>query len=149
MRDPRRAVPLTMTAVPALLLAGALLAGTLPAVGSALARASLAFDDHTGYVAAVLGLPAPALARPAPDTAWTLAGVLLGLLSTALAVTFAASAVWRPAWAPARALARIAAAGDRRLVVPLRRLHSGLLGDYVACLTVGLAVLLAAVGAQM
>lgn len=34
------------------------------------------------------------------------------------------------------------------MIVPLRRLHSGHLGDYVAWLAVGVAVLLVAVTAQ-
>ncbi|WP_225847177.1 complex I subunit 5 family protein [Streptomyces sp. HPF1205] len=150
VRDPRRRVPPTMTGVPAALLLGALLVGTVPGVGEAVARASLAFDDRTGYVADVLGLPAPALARPVPEAGWTPAGVLLGLLSAALAAAAAAAAVWLPGRLPAAARVRRAAAtGDRRLVLPLRRLHSGLLGDYVAWLTVGLAVLLISLGAQL
>ncbi|MFF4606489.1 hypothetical protein ACFY12_27630 [Streptomyces sp. NPDC001339] len=37
---------------------------------------------------------------------------------------------------------------DHRLVLPLRRLHSGLLGDYVSWPAVGIAVLLVALVAQ-
>jgi hypothetical protein len=61
---------------------------------------------------------------------WTPAGVLLGLLSTALAVGLAAVAVTRPKLftAPGWAL-------------PLRRLQSGHVGDYVAWLLVGTTVL--------
>jgi multicomponent Na+:H+ antiporter subunit D len=123
----------------------------VPGVGEAVARAAQLFDDHTGYVADVLALPAPALAEPVPETGWTLVGVLLGVLSAALAAALAAAAVWRPdrRFSAARLVRLAADAGDRRLVLPLRRLHSGLLGDYVAWLTVGLAVLLVAVGAQM
>ncbi|WP_328917254.1 MULTISPECIES: complex I subunit 5 family protein [unclassified Streptomyces] len=150
VRDPLRALPLTMTAVPAVLLAAALAVGVAPGVGPAFAAAARTFDDRTGYVADVRGLPAPALLRALPEAAWTPAGVLLGLLSAALAVGLAAAAVWRPdrRWAAARTVRAVAAAGDRHLVLPLRRLHSGLLGDYVAWLTVGLAALLIAVGAQ-
>jgi multicomponent Na+:H+ antiporter subunit D len=145
VRDPRRAVPTAMTAVPAVLLAAALATGAWPGVGTALAAAARTFGDRAGYLADVGGLPAPALLQPPPDTAWTLSGVLLGLLSTALACVLASLAVWRPA-----ALLRpLAALVDRRLVLPLRRLHSGLLGDYVAWYVVGMAVLLAALGAQM
>lgn len=150
VRDPLRALPLTMTAVPAVLLAAAPAVGVVPGVGPAFAAAARTFDDRTGYVADVQGLPAPALLRALPKAAWTPAGVLLGLLSAALAVGLAAAAVWRPdrRWAAARTVRAVAAAGDRHLVLPLRRLHSGLLGDYVAWLTVGLAALLIAVGAQ-
>jgi multicomponent Na+:H+ antiporter subunit D len=74
--------------------------------------------------------------------------VLLGLLSVAAAGALALVAVRPPAGAlrPLRALAR---AADRRLVVPLRRLHSGRISDYVTWLTVGLACMLLALSAQM
>ncbi|WP_329129946.1 complex I subunit 5 family protein [Streptomyces sp. NBC_01476] len=151
VRDPRRAVPLVMTAVPALLLTAALAVGVVPGVGRALAAAARTFGDRAGYLAEVQNLPVPALRVPVPDTAWTTSGVLLGVLSTALAAALAAAAVWLPARTSpvARALRAQASAGDRRLIAPLRRLHSGLLGDYLTWLTVGLAVLLVAVGAQM
>jgi formate hydrogenlyase subunit 3/multisubunit Na+/H+ antiporter MnhD subunit len=150
VRDPRRRVPRTMTAVPALLLAAALAAGAWPSVARASARASVTFGDRAGYAADVLGLAAPALARPLPEAGWTLPGVLLGLLSTALAAALASAAVWRPGLTrpAARPLRSAVAAGDRHVVLPLRRLHSGLLGDYVTWLTVGLAALIVAVGAQ-
>jgi multicomponent Na+:H+ antiporter subunit D len=119
--------------------------------GWARSTAARTFGDRTGYLADVEQLPAPALLQPVPHAAWTTSGVLLGLLSTALAVALAAATVWRPdrIWSPARTLRALAVLGDRRLVLPLRRLHSGLLGDYVTWLTVGLAVLLVAVAAQM
>jgi formate hydrogenlyase subunit 3/multisubunit Na+/H+ antiporter MnhD subunit len=148
VRDPRRPVPLVMTAVPAALLAAGLAVGVWPGVGRALAGGARAFEDRTGYLAQVRGLPAPALLHPLPGTAWTLPGVLLGLLSTVLAVALAGAAVWLPGRAGA-AVRAAAGAADRRLVLPLRRLHSGLLGDYLTWLTVGLAVLLVAVGTQM
>jgi hypothetical protein len=149
--DCARIAPRVMTAVPAVLLAAALAVGVLPGVGRALAAAARAFDDRTGYLAAVENTPAPALLRAVPEAGWTPSGVALGLLSTALAAALAATAVWVPGSAanPARTLRSLAALGDRNLISPLRRLHSGLLGDYLTWLTVGLAVLLLAVGAQM
>lgn len=145
VRDPRRAVPATMVAVPGALLAAALAIGVLPAVGRAVAGGARAFQDGTAYVAAVRGTFAPLRLVRLPDTAWTAEGVALGLLSTALAAGLACAAVWPFS----RQVSRAAAVADRRLVVPLRRLHSGLLGDYLTWLTVGLAALLIAVGAQM
>ncbi|MFI6854103.1 hypothetical protein [Streptomyces sp. NPDC050416] len=56
---------------------------------------------------------------------WTPPGVLLGLASTALALALAAVAVTRP----------------RGRALPLRRLHSGHVGDYVAWLLVGTTLL--------
>ncbi|WP_405592446.1 complex I subunit 5 family protein [Streptomyces sp. NBC_01190] len=149
--DCERTVPRVMTVVPAVLLAGGLAVGLWPGVGRALAAGARAFEDRAGYLADVENLPVPGSAHPVPSTAWTTSGVLLGLLATATAFSLAAVAVWLPAhsgtWA--RDLRTLAAAGDRRLISPLRRLHSGLLGDYLTWLTLGLAVLMAVVGGQM
>ncbi|MGA5820326.1 complex I subunit 5 family protein [Kitasatospora sp. NPDC094028] len=141
IREAGRRLPTPMIAVPAALLAGCLLVGVVPGVGRALAAAAAAFTDRTGYLAATLGRTAPAGA-PAPDTDWTPSGFLLGLLSAALATTFALAAVRRD---PTRGTGAL----YRSTVLPLRRLHSGLLGDYVAWLAVGLAALLVALTAQL
>ncbi|PPS83616.1 complex I subunit 5 family protein [Streptomyces sp. MH60] len=108
-------VPDTMTVVPALLLAGALAAGAVPAFGTAVAHA-MSEATSAGLVHT--------------SVHWTPPGVGLGLLSTVLAVALAAVAVVRPGLlaAPGRAL-------------PLRRLQSGHIGDYVAWLLVGTTVL--------
>jgi formate hydrogenlyase subunit 3/multisubunit Na+/H+ antiporter MnhD subunit len=150
VRDPRRAVPLTMTVVPALLLACCLAIGVLPGVGPAIADGARAFADRAGYLAAVNGGIAPP-PPPTPEAAWTGSGILLDLLSSVLAVALACAAVWMPvaSRSGARALRAAAAMTTRGVVVPLRRLHSGLLGDYLMWLTVGMAALLVAVGAQM
>jgi multicomponent Na+:H+ antiporter subunit D len=103
-------VPVTMTAVPALLLAGALAAGLTPGLAS--------------WAGEAFGTP------EAPH--WAPVGILLGLGSTALAVGLAALAVRGP---------------GRRAAYdwtgPLRRLHSGHIGDYVAWLLAGAALLAA------
>ncbi|MFJ4367373.1 complex I subunit 5 family protein [Streptomyces chartreusis] len=108
-------VPDTMTAVPALLLAGSLAVGVAPGFGEVLSHAV----NEAGSGGAVV---------PAPH--WSPAGVLLDLVATALALGLAALAVTRPGWlaAPRRAL-------------PLRRLQSGHVGDYVAWVLVGATVL--------
>lgn len=108
-------VPDTMTAVPALLLAGALAAGAVPAFGNAVAHA-MSEATSAGLVHT--------------SVHWTPLGVGLGLLSTAVAVALAAVAVARPG---------LLAAPDWML--PLRRLQSGHVGDYVAWLLVGTTVL--------
>ncbi|MDX2814049.1 complex I subunit 5 family protein [Streptomyces sp. PA03-5A] len=151
IRGPRRVLPVMMVTVPALLLLGCLAVGTVPAVGASLARSATVFTDHAGYAAATLG-PSRA-AGPAhmpPAAGWTPEGVLLGLLSSAAAAALAAAAVWGPGASGALARRTRTAAGavTRTAVVPLRRLHSGLPGDSVAWLTVGVAVLLVAFGAQ-
>nr|WP_107906419.1 complex I subunit 5 family protein [Streptomyces chartreusis] len=105
-------IPDTMTAVPALLLAGSLAVGVAPGFGEVLSHAV----NEAGSGGAVV---------PAPH--WSPAGVLLDLVATALALGLA---VTRPGWlaAPRRAL-------------PLRRLQSGHVGDYVAWVLVGATVL--------
>ncbi|MDX3076216.1 complex I subunit 5 family protein [Streptomyces sp. MI02-7b] len=151
IHDPRRRLPAPMVAVPAVLLLCSLAVGVVPSAGAALASAGAAFTDHAGYLAAAFGPASPAVpAVPVPPAHWNTAGVLLGLLSTALAVAVAAAAVWGPGLTgalPGRARS-LATAATQRAVLPLRRLHSGLPGDYVAWLTVGVAALLVAFGAQ-
>ncbi|MFF7790989.1 proton-conducting transporter membrane subunit [Streptomyces sp. NPDC007991] len=108
-------VPDTMTAIPAVLLAGSLAVGAVPGFGGAVGHAVQ--EAGTGGLVAV-------------SVHWTALGVLLGLVSTALAIALAAVAVTRP---------RLLAAPDRAL--PLRRLQSGHVGDYVAWLLVGTTLL--------
>ncbi len=108
-------VPGTMTAVPALLLAGALAAGAVPAFGDAVARA-MSEATSAGLVHT--------------SVHWTPLGVALGLLLTVLALALAAVAVARPGL--------LAAPG---WALGLRRLQSGHIGDYVAWLLVGTTVL--------
>ncbi|MEU8438521.1 hypothetical protein AB0F18_37670, partial [Streptomyces sp. NPDC029216] len=74
----------------------------------------------------------------------TASGVLQGLASALLAAALAAAALWGPALkGPAAAAARTAAGRATGFaVVPLRRLHSGHVGDYVAWLAAGLAALM-------
>ncbi|MFD8565917.1 complex I subunit 5 family protein [Streptomyces sp. NPDC059639] len=105
-----RRVPLPMTAVPGLLLAGALALGIVPSVAAGFGRA--------------FGAPESA----APH--WTLAAVLTGVLSTACAAGAATLAVRRTA--PAEPYAWTG---------PLRRLHSGHVGDYIAWFLLGTAAL--------
>ncbi|MFC9096340.1 complex I subunit 5 family protein [Streptomyces sp. NPDC057072] len=107
-------IPDTMTAVPALLLAASLAVGVVPGFGGSVAHAV----NETGSGAA------PA----APH--WAVPGVLLGLLSTALAVGLAALAVTRQE-----------PLGERGWTLPLRRMQSGHIGDYVAWVLAGAALL--------
>jgi multicomponent Na+:H+ antiporter subunit D len=138
-----RRVPGPMLYVPAALLAAALAVGVWPGLAAGAGRAAHVFTDHPGYVDAVINHrqrpPAPG---PAPH--WTTTGVALDLLSLALAAGSAALAVWHPARAlpgPAGRLARALPGAARRAVAPLRHLHSGHVGDYVAWTVLGMAVL--------
>ncbi|MGW2700195.1 complex I subunit 5 family protein [Streptomyces sp. NPDC001340] len=107
-------IPDSMTAVPAVLLAAAFAVGVAPGL-AALVADSVNEAGSGGAHASVR---------------WTAHGILLGLASALLAVGFAALAVTRPRWM---------AAPDWAL--PLRRLQSGHIGDYVAWLLVGATVL--------
>ncbi|MFI8243959.1 complex I subunit 5 family protein [Streptomyces sp. NPDC085866] len=107
-------IPDSMTAVPAVLLAAAFAVGVAPGLAAPVAR-SVNEAGSGGAHASVH---------------WTAHGVVLGLVSTLLAVGLAALAVTRPRWA---------ATPDWAL--PLRRLQSGHVGDYVAWLLVGATVL--------
>ncbi|MFF4520922.1 complex I subunit 5 family protein [Streptomyces bluensis] len=142
IRDPQRPVPIPMLAVPAALLCASLVAGLLPGFGSALAHAARQFTDRTAYTAAVFG-HAVTPSAPLPEVGWSVEGVLLSLASTALAALFAAAAVWGTGL-PWHGVGR---AVRQRVVLPLRRLHSGHLGDYVTWLVVGVAVLLVVMAA--
>ncbi|OIJ68399.1 complex I subunit 5 family protein [Streptomyces mangrovisoli] len=101
-------VPTTMTAVPAVLLGGALVAGLLPGFAT---RVGEAFDA---------GNP--------PH--WTAEGLVLGLVSAALAVVLAGASVRGPVRREPHAWTK-----------PLRRLHSGHIGDYVVWLLAGITLL--------
>jgi multicomponent Na+:H+ antiporter subunit D len=124
-----RRSPRTMLAVPAVLLACALAVGTVPWLASAAGRAADRFVSHALYLSDVLGgAGPPPPASPAPG--WTWAAVALGVASTALSAALATAAVRRPI--------RL---GLLRCTAPLRRLHSGHIGDYVAWLIAGIALL--------
>ncbi|WP_030381453.1 MULTISPECIES: complex I subunit 5 family protein [unclassified Streptomyces] len=107
-------LPDTMVVVPAVLLAAALAMGVVPGFAGAVSHAV----SEAGSGGAVVTTPH-----------WTPAGVLFGLLSTALAAGLAALAVTRP---------RLTA--PHPWTDPVRRLQSGHLGDYVAWLVAGAAL---------
>ncbi|MFJ3233985.1 complex I subunit 5 family protein [Streptomyces sp. NPDC086787] len=142
VRSPGRPLPPAMIIVPAVLLALAALAGAVPAFTAALGGGSAAFTDPAQYAAAVLTGGRHRPVGPLPDTAWSASGVLLGLLSAALACAVAVVAVHRRT-------SRVRDDGPTaRAVRTLRRLHSGHVGDYLAWLAVGVAVLCVAIGSQ-
>jgi multicomponent Na+:H+ antiporter subunit D len=146
VRTPDRRVPRMMVIVPAVLLAASLALGLAPGAGRVFGRAGELFVSRADYLTAV-GLPGPAPAPPGPPLpGWTTEGVLLGLLAAVLAVALAAVTVWGPVArsTTVRAVRRGLRACSRTVVVPLRTLHSGRLGDDVAWLGVGVAVLLGA-----
>ncbi|GAB7034949.1 complex I subunit 5 family protein [Streptomyces sp. NPDC021749] len=122
-------IPDTMLTVPAVLLAAALAVGLVPGLRTGIGQAADAFTDHAGYLAAVLhGRAAEPVPTPPPH--WNAAGVLWGLVATALAAALALGTVRRPVHdEPAR------------WTIPLRRVHSGHVGDYVAWFLAGVTLL--------
>jgi|GEM_PF-3506384 len=77
----------------------------------------------------------------------TVAGVLFGCLPSLLAVGFAAAALWLPSTGPpVRPSVRLAARIAAPVTGAARRVHTGHVGDYVAWLVCGVAVLGALLG---
>lgn len=119
--------PWPMLAPGAVFLALSLAVGLAPDLASAIHPHAVRFEDRHAYQAAVLGGPSPPLAlAPPPHPAP--AGAITGAAAAALAVALALLGL-RP---------RAARAIDRALG-PLRALHSGHPGDYVAWLAAGVA----------
>jgi multicomponent Na+:H+ antiporter subunit D len=145
-----RTIRATMLAPIVGLLAGALLLGVLPAVSRATSPLAAAFTDPGAYAAWVLHAgpaagPSAGTAASAIDSGWTASGVDAGCLSALLALAYAAGALWLPAAAhrsaALRAATRRLARGGGFVLAPVRRAHSGHVGDYVAWLVSGVAVL--------
>jgi multicomponent Na+:H+ antiporter subunit D len=124
-----------MVAPAAALLVAAGVAGLAPNLAESALVAASRLAQPAAYAHAVLaGAPSPT-----PDTAestrWSASAVLTGVGSALLAVAVAAAALGagklRAAVTPALV----------RAIHPLRRLHSGHPGDYVAWLAAGAATL--------
>lgn len=129
-----------------LLMAGALVLGVVPGMHPALERAAASFVDQGAYVSNALGRAGASLPVGRATPNWTGEGLGLGFLSTLLALGFA-SAAWfgRPLLARIPRTAHCATGGLRFL----HRMHSGHIGDYVAWLVVGEAILAGLIGLQL
>jgi multicomponent Na+:H+ antiporter subunit D len=132
--QPISRAPVTMVAAMVLLLAGGAAVGMLPWLAAAVSRGAELFTDRDGYLAQALFEAPGHTPAVSPAVTWTVPGLLLGLLSTVLAVAIAAVGL------------HLRSDAALRLPVVLRRLHSGHVGDYVAWLFAGTAVLAALVG---
>jgi multicomponent Na+:H+ antiporter subunit D len=138
--EPLRKVPWTMLAPIVVLLAGALAIGVIPGVHTAAERAASWFTDPAGYQAAALRKASAGV--PAVHTGdWTATGIGLGFASALLAVVFAAVGLWGRQLGERVKAARLAARAAAGPLSVLRKAHSGHIGDYVAWLMLGLAVL--------
>ncbi|HWE37909.1 MAG TPA: complex I subunit 5 family protein [Isosphaeraceae bacterium] len=135
--------PMFMLGPAALLVLGSLLTGLVPGLGSRTHSAAVRFQDRDGYAAAVFGKP-PA-ARPAAGPASPQVPVAPGLVSGLGAVVLALLLLFEHRLPePSR---RVLERPLRRATVPLRHLHSGHVGDYVAWLVLGVAAIGAALTA--
>jgi multicomponent Na+:H+ antiporter subunit D len=131
-------VPTEMLVTATILVVAGLVVGAVPEVLDLSQDTAARFTDRELYAAAVLERPLP------PDPAGVTHGigvaeVLLGILTTVGALALAAALLGagrlkRPIWDPAPRVGRGA-------LFRLRRLHSGQIGDYVAWLVLGFAVL--------
>ncbi|HMC70064.1 MAG TPA: complex I subunit 5 family protein, partial [Mycobacteriales bacterium] len=135
-------VRLTMLIPILVLLGGSLALGLIPGAHAAAEHAASAFTDPSAYAKEALTGRAVVAPPEVHVGNWTTAGVLLDLLSAALAVGGAALALYGARLARLRRLA----GGGRPVLQGLRRVHSGLVTDYVAWLMTGVAVLGGLVG---
>ena len=126
--------PVMLIAGGALVVAGLVL-GLVPTVLHGAQDAAASFSDRAAYAATVLhgASPGPRATETAP---LELPALLVGLGTAAGALLLAAIALARPRNPLPMAVNRPVEVAFFRL----RRLHSGQVGDYVAWLTVGVAV---------
>jgi multicomponent Na+:H+ antiporter subunit D len=128
--------PVWLMLLPAgILLAASIGLGCLPQLEPGLSRAARLLTQQSAYASAVLeGSGVSPAAPPVPA-----AGVLERVVPSLAALGLAALALWRDRLGPLPS----GAAGRRLHVLlrPLRAAHSGRVGDYVAWLVFGLAVL--------
>jgi len=129
--------PLLFGPALALLLVGAALSFT-PQLSGEATRWAQRFQDRPAHAAEVLAGRLPPVSA-APPTGTGFAPYGFGIASTVLAVGFAAFGLYR------RRLPALVRRGTARLLDPpiavLKGLHSGIIGDYVAWLTFGVAAL--------
>jgi multicomponent Na+:H+ antiporter subunit D len=137
-REDRDHTPPLMLIVPGLLLAASVVAGLVPGAVSWVARSAARFVDHPAYAQWVLhgrSVRWPA----APATGVETLDVVIGVLTLAAAVAVAGAGLFgRPLLAR---LPRGVHAGGRGVVLGLRGLHSGHIGDYIAWWTTGAGLL--------
>lgn len=130
--------PTVMLVSAAVLIVAGLVLGAVPGITDQAQDAAARFTDRAVYAAAVLDLAEPAAAE-ADDLHIGPLEVGLSVLSALGAVALAA-ALLRYRRLPFRLSLDSPHLGER-LLVRLRRLHSGQIGDYVAWTVLGFAVL--------
>jgi multicomponent Na+:H+ antiporter subunit D len=130
--------PWSMWIPAAALLGLAFALGLVPGLRSAAHLAAEQFLDGDSYQARVLEDAAPSALAPPPDASPIAPALLRGAASACLAAALAAGVLGRRRF-PAVAR-RLVGAAWNALVQPLRRLHSGRIGDYAAWLAFGVAL---------
>jgi multicomponent Na+:H+ antiporter subunit D len=137
-REDRGHTPPLMLVVPGVLLGATVIAGLVPGAMEWVARSAARFTDHPAYAAWVLH-GREAHWPPAPPIGVESVDVIVGVLTVAAAFAVAAVGLFgRPL------LARLPQGihgGTRGVVLSLRGLHSGHIGDYIAWWTTGAGVL--------
>ena len=131
--EERSNVPI-MSAVTLLLAAAGLAVGSLTGLAAGAVDAAHRFTDRLSYTAAVLDQRRPA---PVPHAVWHTTTASIAWSIVTLVGAFAVAWLTLHRARLPRRLTRVLAAG----VAPLRAAHSGHIGDYVAWLTFGTAVI--------
>jgi multicomponent Na+:H+ antiporter subunit D len=129
---PIRRTPATMLAAVGALVALTIVVGVVPQVGELAALAGGYVVDGAGYARQVAdGVEGQVVV---PHIGWSATGALTGTVSVLLAAALAVVALRRLTMPPRL---RWISSASARIMLGLRQLHSGHLGDYVAWLLVG------------
>jgi multicomponent Na+:H+ antiporter subunit D len=117
-----------------LFLAGAIASGTYSGLANLAASAARRFISGGAYRAIVFGHSAVQIHAQSSSPEWY--DWIYGGGATLLALAVAAIGLWGGAWRDGL-VQRVSSA----LITPVKRLHTGRIGDYTAALTLGLGVL--------
>ena len=133
-------VPVVVFAPPCVLMAGALILSAIPQLGPVIEVAAARFQDRAAYAALVLdGVTRHGSLTSLPPVEPTPSIVLAGLGSTAGAVAVALLALFW--WRLPRVWRRAVGRPTAPVIARLKRLQSGYIRDYIAWLTLGVALL--------
>ncbi|HEX4282311.1 MAG TPA: hypothetical protein VHZ27_16200, partial [Solirubrobacteraceae bacterium] len=135
---PRDRTPPLMLAVPAVLLAGAIVLGLVPGLVPGIERAAAHFYDHAAYARWVLR-GQPAHFAPASTSHIETFDYLYAAGGTIGAIGLAALTLF--GYPLLRRVPKAVLGPPRTALTALRRLHSGHIGDYIAWWTAGAAAL--------
>jgi multicomponent Na+:H+ antiporter subunit D len=132
----RRRTPAVMWIPAAALVALGLSIGLLPHLRTSAVRSAAAIENRAAYADRVLDSDARAISTP-PEPVAAFAGIIRGCIVAIAALALAALILFGERFRRVLSRTKILHAGIFRL----RRLHSGIVPDYVTWLTVGVAVM--------